>query len=64
MGTLGVGIMNSMAFSFLANSSAGIDENQEIELTIGSLNILIGPSGLTRLSDPAEPIRRQVSPKH
>jgi hypothetical protein len=47
--------MNSMAFSLLANSSAGIDENQEMELTIGSLNILIGPSGSTRLSDPAKP---------
>jgi hypothetical protein len=47
--------MNSMAFSLLANSSAGIDENQEMELTIGSLNILIGPSGSTRLSDPSKP---------
>jgi hypothetical protein len=26
-----------------------------VELTIGSLNILIGPSGLTRLSDPTKP---------
>jgi hypothetical protein len=43
--------MNLMAFSFLANSNAGIDENQEIELTIRSLSILVGPSGLTRLSD-------------
>jgi hypothetical protein len=47
--------MNSMAFSLLANSSAGIDENQETELTIGSLNIFIGPSGPTRLLDPAKP---------
>jgi hypothetical protein len=47
--------MNSTAFSCLANSSAGIDENQETELTIGSLSIFIGPSGLTRLSDPAKP---------
>jgi hypothetical protein len=47
--------MNSTAFSLLANSSAGIDENQEMELTIGSLSILIGPSGSTRLSDPAKP---------
>jgi hypothetical protein len=52
VGTLGVGIMNLMAFSLLANSSAGIDENQETELTIRSLNIFIGPSGSTRLSDP------------
>jgi hypothetical protein len=55
MGTLGVGIMNSTAFLLLANSSAGIDENQEMELTIGSLSILIGPSGSTRLSDPTKP---------
>jgi hypothetical protein len=32
-----------MAFSLLANSSAGINESQETELTIGSLSILIGP---------------------
>jgi hypothetical protein len=55
MGTLGVGIMNSMAFSLLANNSVGIDKNQETELTIGSLNIFIGPSGSTRLSDPTKP---------
>jgi hypothetical protein len=47
--------MNLTAFSLLANNSAGIDENQEMELTIGSLSIFIGPSGLTRLSDPAKP---------
>jgi hypothetical protein len=55
MGTLGVGIMNSTAFSLLANSSAGINENQETELTIRSLNIFIGPSGSTRLSDLTKP---------
>jgi hypothetical protein len=55
MGTLGIGIMNSMAFSLLANSSAEVDKNQETELTIRSLNILIGPSGSTRLSDPTKP---------
>jgi hypothetical protein len=55
VGTLGVGIMNSMAFSLLANSSAEVDENQEMELTIRSLNILIGPSGSTHLSDPMKP---------
>jgi hypothetical protein len=54
MGTLGIGIMNSTAFSFLANSSAEVDENQEMELTIGSLSILIGPSGSSRLSDPTK----------
>jgi hypothetical protein len=55
VGTLGVGIMNSMAFSLLASSSAGIEEKEEMELTIGSLSIFIGPSGSTRLSDPAKP---------
>jgi hypothetical protein len=47
--------MNSMTFSLLASSHAGIDESEEMELTIGSLSILIGPSGSTRLSDPAKP---------
>jgi hypothetical protein len=47
--------MNSTAFSLLANSSTENDENQEMELTIGSLSIFIGPSGSTRLSDPAKP---------
>jgi hypothetical protein len=55
MGTLGVGIMYSTAFLLVANSRAGIDENQEMELTIGSLSIFIGPSGSTRLLDPAKP---------
>jgi hypothetical protein len=52
VGTLGVGIMNSTAFSLLANSSTEISKNQEMELTIGSLSIFVGPSGSTRLSDP------------
>jgi hypothetical protein len=51
MGSWGVGIMNSMAFSLLANSNPEVDENQEVELTFGSLNFYIGPSGTTRLSD-------------
>jgi hypothetical protein len=55
VGTLGVGIINSTAFLLLANSSAGINGNQETEMTIGSLNIFIGPSGLTRLSDLMKP---------
>jgi hypothetical protein len=38
MGTRGVGIMNSMAFSLLADSSPEVDENQKMELTIGSLS--------------------------
>jgi hypothetical protein len=54
VGILGVGIMNSMAFLLLANSSPEVDKNQEIELTIGSLSFYVGPSGLTRLSDPAK----------
>jgi hypothetical protein len=47
--------MNSTAFSLLANSSTEVDENQETELTIGSLSIFIGHSGSTRLSDSAKP---------
>jgi hypothetical protein len=52
MGNLGVGIINSTAFLLLANSSTEVNKNQEMELTIGSLSILIGPSGSSRLSDP------------
>jgi hypothetical protein len=51
MGTLGIGIMNSMAFSLLANSNPEVDKNQEMELTCGSLSFYIGPSGSTRLLD-------------
>jgi hypothetical protein len=47
--------MNSTAFSLLANSSTEVDKNQETELTIGSFSILIGHSGLTRLSDSMKP---------
>jgi hypothetical protein len=43
--------MDSTAFSLLANSSPEVDGSQEVELTIGSLSILIGPSGSSRLSD-------------
>jgi hypothetical protein len=55
--------MNSMAFSLLANSSARIDGNQETELTIGSLNIFIRPSGSTRLLDPTKPDPSASEPK-
>jgi hypothetical protein len=55
VGNLGVGIMNSMAFLLLANNSTEVDETQEMELTIKSLSIYVGPSGSTRLSDPAKP---------
>jgi hypothetical protein len=43
-----------MTFSFLANSNPEVDENQKMELTIRSLSFYVGPSGSTRLSDPAE----------
>jgi hypothetical protein len=55
--------MNLMAFSLVANNSVGIDKNQEMELTIGSLSIFIGPSGSTRLSDPAKPDPSASEPK-
>jgi hypothetical protein len=55
VGTLGVGIMNSTAFSLLANSNQEVDESQEKELTFGSPSFYIGPSGSTRLSDPTKP---------
>jgi hypothetical protein len=54
MGTLGVGIMNSMAFSLLASTNPEVNESQEMELTIGSLSFHIGPSGSTRLLDPTK----------
>jgi hypothetical protein len=43
-----------MAFSLLANSSSEVDENQKIELTIGSLSFYVRPSGLIRLLDPTK----------
>jgi hypothetical protein len=46
--------MNSTAFSLLANNNPEVNENQEMELTIGSPSFYVGPSGLTRLSDPAK----------
>jgi hypothetical protein len=54
MGILGVGIMNSMAFSLLADSNPEVNGSQEMELTIGSLSFYVGPSGSTRLLDPAK----------
>jgi hypothetical protein len=78
MGTLGVEIMNSMAFSLLANSSPEVDEiqipfgtidfqphqssftqvfenmDQDMDLTIGSLNFHVESLGSIRLSDPAK----------
>jgi hypothetical protein len=47
--------MNSTVFSLLANRSAEVNENQEMELTIRSLSIFVGPSGSSRLSDSTKP---------
>jgi hypothetical protein len=55
--------MNSTAFSLLANSSIEVDENQEAELTIGSLSILIRPSGSSRLSDSTKPYLSASKPE-
>jgi hypothetical protein len=54
--------MNLMAFSLLANINPEVDGNQEMELTIGSLNFLVGSSDSTRLSDPAklDPSAREI----
>jgi hypothetical protein len=76
MGTLGVGIMNSMAFSLLANSNREVDEiqipfgtidfqphqssfmkvfesmDQDMDLTVESLNFCVGALDSIRLSDP------------
>jgi hypothetical protein len=46
--------MNSTAFSPLASNNPEVDENQEMELTFGSLSFYIGPSGSTRLLDPTK----------
>jgi hypothetical protein len=45
-----------MVFSLLANSNPEVDENQEMELTFGSLSFYIGSSGSTRLSDPMKSV--------
>jgi hypothetical protein len=44
MGTLGVGIMNSMAFSLLANSSPEVNENQ---ISFGTIDFQPHPSNFT-----------------
>jgi hypothetical protein len=54
VGTRGVGIMNSMAFSLLANSSSEVDKNQKMELTIRSLSFCVGLSGTICPSDSIE----------
>jgi hypothetical protein len=55
--------MNSMAFSLLANRSLELDESQEMKLTIGSLSILIEPSGSSHLSDPMKQDLSASEPK-
>jgi hypothetical protein len=79
VGTLGVGIMNSTAFSPLANTNPEVDKiqipfgtvnfqphqsnftqifesmDQDMDMTIGSLNFCVGSLGSIRLSDPAKP---------
>jgi hypothetical protein len=76
VGTSGVGIMNSMTFSLLANNNSQVDEiqilfrtvdfqphqssftqvfesmDQDMDLTIGSLNFRVGSLGSIRLLDP------------
>jgi hypothetical protein len=55
--------MNSTAFSLLANNNPEVDEiqipfesmDQDMDLTIGSLNFRVGSLGLIRLSDLAKP---------
>jgi hypothetical protein len=47
--------MNSMTFSPLANGSSEFDGSQEMELTIGSLNIIIESSTSSHLSDSMKP---------
>jgi hypothetical protein len=46
--------MNSTTFSLLASNNPEVDEDQEMELTLGSLSFYIGPSDSTRLSDPTK----------
>jgi hypothetical protein len=87
VGNLGVGIMNSTAFSLSANSNPQVDEiqipfgtvdfqphqssftqvfesmNQDMDLTIGSLNFHVGSLGSIRLSDPTKPDPSASEPK-
>jgi hypothetical protein len=46
--------MNLTGFSLLANNNPEVDGNQEMDLTIGSLNFRVGSLGSTRLSDLAK----------
>jgi hypothetical protein len=79
VGTLGIGIMNSTAFSLLANNNPEVDEiqipfrtvdfqphqssftqvfesmDQDMDLTIGSLNFRVESLGSIHLLDPVKP---------
>jgi hypothetical protein len=87
MGTLGVGIMNSTAFSLLASRNPEVDEiqipfgtldfqphqssftqvfesmDQDMDLTIESLNFCVGSLGSIHLSDLAKPGPSASEPK-
>jgi hypothetical protein len=54
MGTRGIGIMNLIAFSLLANNNSEVDENQKMELTIGSLGFRVRLLGSICPSDPTK----------
>jgi hypothetical protein len=86
-GTLGVGIMNSTAFSLSANNNPEVNEiqipfktvdfqphqssftqvfksmDQDMDLTIGSLNFHVGSLGSIRLSDPTKSDPSASEPK-
>jgi hypothetical protein len=49
---MGIGNMNLTAFLPLTSNNLEVDENQEMELTFGSLSFCIGPLSSTRLLDP------------
>jgi hypothetical protein len=51
MGTLGVGIMNSTAFSLSANSNPQVDK---IQIPFGTIDFRVGSLGSIRLSDPTK----------
>jgi hypothetical protein len=55
--------MNSTAFLLLANNSSELNGSQEMELTIRSLSIIIGPSGSSCLSDSTKPDLSANKPK-
>jgi hypothetical protein len=87
VGTLGVGIMNSTAFSFSASSNPQVDKiqipfgtvnfpphqssftqvfesmDQDMDLTIRSLNFCVGSLGSIRLSDPMKSDPSASEPK-